>query len=186
MATQQFGAPMDEPNPDEQRKPNGQASPSDAPQDTLDPNDPRLVSEDLAANPDADAYAQPAPPPDRLYRVKLKLVPKDDGRGGKADFLPKLWGKPPGQAVLVAGIEASIIDPSGKYDGLKAYDFNVSTFIGRDSATKVTTIVSKLRKPDGKPWTSAGQRMSPRVWMAPDRGTTRPGSTSTSTSGQRR
>jgi hypothetical protein len=139
-------------------------APSDAPQDLLDPNDPRLVSEELNANPEADAYAQPAPPPDGDYRAKLKLVQKEL-RGQKVDYIPALWGKSPSQAVFVTGIEASIIDPSGKYDGLKAYDFNVSTFVGRDSATKVTTILSKLRRPDGKPWADKHTRMAPKAWM---------------------
>jgi len=137
---------------------------SEAPQDLLDPNDPRLVSEELNANPEADAYAQPAPPPDGKYRVKLKLAQKDVN-GQKVDFAPALWGKAPGQAVFVTGIEASIIDPTGKYDGLKAYDFNVSTFVGRDNATKVTTILGKLRKPDGSPWAPPHTRMPARGWI---------------------
>lgn len=137
----------------------------DAPQDLLDPNDPRLVSEELNANPDADAYAAPAPPPDAKYRVKLKLIRSKDSQGQEQDYLPKLWGKKQPQAVYVCGIQASIIDPSGKYDNLSAYDYNVSTFVGRDNATKVTTIVGKLRRPDGSPWVAKGQRMNPRAWM---------------------
>ena len=71
-------------------------TPSDAPQDLLDPNDPRLVSEELNANPDADAYAAPPPPPDGKYRVKLKLARKKDSTGQDVDFVPALWGKNPG------------------------------------------------------------------------------------------
>jgi len=153
---------MDEPN-EEQHKPNGSAAPSDEPQNLLDPNDPRLVSEDLNVNADADAYAQPAPPPDGDYRVKLKLAQKEVN-GQKQDYVPALWGKAPGQAVFVLGVEAQIIDPTGKYDGLKAYDYNVSTFVGRDSATKVTTVLGKLRQPNGSPWFTKGQRMSPKAW----------------------
>lgn len=143
------------------------AIPSDAPQDLLDPNDPRLTSEELNANPDADAYAAPAPPPDQKWRVKLKLMRSKDAQGQEVDYLPALWGKngPHPQAVYVCGIQASIIDPSGKYDNLSAYDYNVSTFVGRDNATKVTTIVGKLRRPDGTPWVAKGQRMNPRAWM---------------------
>lgn len=160
-ATPAFGAPMED---GEERNAAG-AVPSDAPQDLLDPNDPRLVSEDLNANPDADAYAQPAPPPDARYRVKLKLAQKE-ANGQKQDYVAALWGKKgTPQAIFVTGIEASIIDPSGKYDGLKAYDYNVSTFVGRDNATKVTTIVGKLRKPDGTPWAPAHTKMSAKAWM---------------------
>jgi hypothetical protein len=148
----------------EEHKTNG-ATPSGEVQELLDPNDPRLVSEDLNANPDADAYAQPAPPPDGKYRVKLKLMRSKDGQGQEVNYLPKLWGKAPGQAVFVAGVQASIIDPSGKYDNLSAYDYNVSTFIGRDNATKVTTILNKLRKPDGSPWVAPHTKMAPKAWM---------------------
>ena len=154
-----FGAPVDQ-----DLNQNAAPQVSDEPQNLLDPNDPRLVSEELHANPDADAYAQPAPPPDGKYRVKLKLVPKEVN-GQKVDYIPALWGKSPGQAVFVCQVEAQIIDASGKYDGLKAYDYNVSTFVGRDSATKVTTIVNKLRKPDGSSWITPHQRLSPKGWM---------------------
>jgi hypothetical protein len=139
-------------------------APSDEAQNLLDPNDPRLVSEELNANPDADAYASPPPPPDGKYRVKLKLARKKVG-SDEQDYVAALWGKPPGQAVFVTGIEASIIDPTGKYDGLKAYDFNVSTFVGRDNATKVTTILGKLRRPDGTPWVVPHTKLSPKGWM---------------------
>jgi hypothetical protein len=147
----------------EEHKSNG-ATPSDEVQNLLDPNDPRLVSEELNVNPDADAYAAPAPPPDGKYRVKLKLAQKEV-QGQKVDYAPALWGKAPGQAVFVTGIEASIIDPTGKYDGLKAYDFNVSTFVGRDNATKVTSVLSRLRKPDGTPWVVPHTKLSPKGWM---------------------
>jgi hypothetical protein len=142
------------------------ATPSDAEQNLLDPNDPRLVSEELNVNPEADAYAQPAPPPDGDYRVKLKLIRPKDSKGQEMDYLPKLWGKAPGQAVFVTGIEASIIDPRHpEYDGLKAFDFNMSTFVGRDSSTKVSTLLGKLRRPDGKPWTDKHTRGNAKVWM---------------------
>jgi len=160
MATT-FGAPLDE---QEQQHGNGEAA-ADAPQNLISLDDPRFTSEDLNANPDADAYAAPPPPPDGRWRVKLKLAQKDDGKGGKADYVPALWGSNPQQAVLVCGVEASIIDPTGKYDGLKAFDFNVSTFVNRNASTKVTTIVSKLRKPDGGPWVAAGARMNKQGWM---------------------
>lgn len=160
--------PGSAPPAEENHGPNGSAGGvqvPDAPQDLLDPNDPRLTSEELNANPDADAYAAPAPPPDQKWRVKLKLIRSKDGQGQEVDYLPKLWGAKNPQAVYVCGIQASIIDPSGKYDNLSAYDYNVSTFVGRDNATKVTTIVGKLRRPDGSPWVAKGQRMNPRAWM---------------------
>jgi hypothetical protein len=162
-ATPAFGAPMDE--PEDQHKANGSAANgTDAPQELIDINDPAFTSEDLSVNPDADAYAQPAPPPDGKYRVKLKLARKKVG-GEEKDYIGAKWGQKNPQMVLVTGVEASIIDPSGKYDGIKAFDFNVSTFVGRDNATKVNSILSKLRKPDGKLWYTSGAKMPPSAWM---------------------
>src|SRR5271154_2691239 len=47
-----------------------------APVDTIDENDPRLTSEDLNVNLEANAYALPAPPPaGGRYGAKLKLLP---------------------------------------------------------------------------------------------------------------
>ena len=139
-------------------------SPSDAPQEVIDPNDPRLTSEELNVNADADAYAQPAPPPDGKYRAKLKLIRPKDGKGQEVDYLPASWGKKVPQLVFVTGIQASIIDPSGKYDGLSAYDYNVSTFIGRDNATKLSTILSRLKQPNGQPWVTPHQKMNAKAW----------------------
>lgn len=157
-----FGAPLDEMEQDKNGAA-GASGPSDEAQELLDPNDPALVSEDLAGNPDADAYAAPAPPPDQKWRVKLKLMPKEVN-GQRHDYIPQIWGEAK-QKVFVTGIEATILDPTGKHDGLKAYDFNVSTFVGRDAATKVMTILARLRKPDGGPWVPKGTRMAPKGWM---------------------
>lgn len=157
-----FGAPVtDSPNEDTQLS--QQADPS--PQEVIDPNDPALISEELNVNLDADAYAQPAPPPDGKYRVKLKLAQKKDSQGQLVDFVPAIWGKKIPQKIYVIGVEAMILDPSGKYDGLKAYDYNVSTFLGRDNATKVSTIVSKLRQPNGERWTQPNQKLTQRGWI---------------------
>lgn len=140
-------------------------APSDAPQDILDPNDPSLVSEELNVNVDADAYAQPAPPPDGKWRVKLKHLRPKNAQGQEVDYLPARWGSKNPQNIFVTGVEASIIDPAGKFDGLKAFDFNVSTFVGREHATKVTTLLMRLRQPDGKPWVARGEHISAKLWM---------------------
>src|SRR5579864_677325 len=74
----------------DEAKPNGTTAapvPSSEPQDIVDPNDPRLISETLDANLEADAYAQPAPPPDGKYRAKLRLEGvKQDGTDEKKDY----------------------------------------------------------------------------------------------------
>jgi hypothetical protein len=135
----------------------------------IDENDPRLTSETLDVNQEGDAYAFPPPPPDAKYRVKLKLVPTKVKVGSttvEKDFKAAAWGE---QKVpcYVASIEAAIQDPSGKYDGIKLYDQNVSTFTGRDKSSKVTTILGKLRKPDGTPYFDPKTPLnkSPRGWM---------------------
>ena len=139
-------------------------APSAEPQEVLDPNDPRLTSEALDVNTAGDAYAQPAPPPDAKYRAKLKLAPPKDAKGQQADYVPACWGKDK-QLVFVTGVQASLIDTSGKYDGLTVYDFNVATYKGRDGSTKVSTILGVLKRPDGEPWFKAGDKLSPRDWI---------------------
>ena len=136
----------------------------EAPQEVIDPNDPRLTSEILEANLEADAYSFPPPPPDGKYRAKLKLVQQENSNKEKVDFISAIWGKNK-QAVLVAQIEASIIDANGKYDGIKVYDRNVSTFLSRDGATKISTILARLRQPSGEPWVKPGQRLTSRAFM---------------------
>lgn len=136
----------------------------DAPQEILDPNDPQLTSEILEANLEADAYAFPPPPPDGKYRAKLKLAQQEDPQKQKVDFLPAIWGKDL-QKVFVASVEASIIDPNGKFDGIKLYERNVATFLQRGGATKVHTLLARLKQPSGEPWATPATRLSPRGWM---------------------
>ncbi len=131
----------------------------------IDENDPRLVSEDLSVNVEGDAYAQPAPPPDARYRAKLRLSQVEDSKGVKHDYQPKLTKKPPIIPYLYTAIEATLLDATGKYDGLKVYDYWVGTFMGRDGSTKVSTILSRLKRPDGQPWAQAGARMPHKAWM---------------------
>lgn len=138
--------------------------PSTEPQEVIDPNDPRLVSEPIEMNLEGDAYAQPVPPPDGKYRAKLKLAGPKDAAGQVQDYKIALWGTPK-QPVYVTGIEASIIDPNGKFDGIKVFDFNVSTFRGRDQASKVATILALLRRPDGQPWVTKGESLNQKGWI---------------------
>lgn len=139
------------------------ASP-DAAVEMIDPNDPALVSEALDTNLDGDAYARPAPPPAGIYRAKLKLVQTENAAKQKVDWYAARWGKQQPQLVAVASVEASLIDPSGKYDGIHVYDRNVSTFAGRDKSHKIGTILGKLKRPDGSPWVRNGERMPPAEW----------------------
>lgn len=142
----------------------GVAVPSAEPQEIIDPNDPRLVSEPIEMNMEGDAYAAPAPPPDAKYHAKLKLAGPKNDKGEVVDYKVAMWGTPK-QPIYVTGIEASIIDPNGKYDGIKVFDFNVATFVGRDGSSKVSTVLAQLRKPDASPWVVKGSRMNQKDWI---------------------
>jgi hypothetical protein len=145
------------------------AVPGSEPQEMIDPNDPRLTSETLDVNTEADAYAQPAPPPDGKYRVKLKLVQQEDlATKEKKDYIVKLTSGKGGTArtpYYAASIEARIIDPTGKYDNIPVYDPWVGTFLNRDGSTKVSTILRKLVKADGSPWAAPGLKLNQKDWM---------------------
>lgn len=141
----------------------GVAGTLDSAQEVLDPNDPSLSSEELNVNTEGDAYAMPAPPPDGHYRAKLKILQQDDAQKAKVDFIPKKHDRQ--GLYLASAVEARIIDPSGKYDGIAVYDRWVATFLGRDGSTKVSTILARLRQPDGRPWVTPGAKLSHRGWM---------------------
>jgi hypothetical protein len=142
--------------------------PSDAPQDMIDENDPRLVSESIEMNTDADAYAQPAPPPDAKYRAKLKLEGVDDGKGGKKDYGVKSTNKEPKILYYETRISCSILDPGGRYDGITVYpEFggSVGTLVNREGASKISTILARIKRPDGEPWAKKGLRYTQKEWI---------------------
>jgi hypothetical protein len=160
MASAGFGTPQYE---DEKLDTGASSTPDEAPQELLDPNDPALTSETLDVNTEGDAYAVPVPPPDRLWRARLKVMKPKDDKNQEFDYLPKVHKS--GQKYFATGMEATIVDPSGRFDGLKAYDQWVGTFMGRDGATKAATILGKLRKPDGTPWATSGTKLSHKGWI---------------------
>lgn len=171
FGTPTFGAPSTSAS-STTTAPNGAANPGpatalppDTPQDLIDPNDPRLVSENIDVNVAGDAYAQPAPPPDAKYRAKLKLEGVKDDKGQVHPYLAKLTKRPPILPYYFTSISAHIIDPSGKYDDVPVFDSWVGTFQGRDGSSKVSTILARLKRPDGQPWVQPGVRMSQKEWM---------------------
>jgi hypothetical protein len=141
---------------------------SESPQDVIDENDPRLVSEVIDVNVEGDAYAQPAPPPDAKYHAKLKLEGvKQEGTSEKKDYTSKNFGKPPVPAYTTS-ISCQIIDSSGKYDGIvlyPAFGGGASTATRRDGTTQVATILARIRKPDGTPWAAPGLKLKQKEWM---------------------
>lgn len=141
---------------------NGTAASHDAPQEILDPNDPALVSEAIDVNTEGDAYASPAPPPDGKYRAKLKLEGVKDEQGNVHPYLAKTHANGP---YFATAISAQIMDSSGKYDGVNVFDSWVGTFLNKDRSTKVSTILSKLKQPNGQPWIPRGVKLNQRDWM---------------------
>ena len=141
---------------------------SSAPQDIIDENDPRLVSETMEVNVDADAYAQPAPPPDAKYRAKLKLEGvKQDGTTERKDYTSRNFGKPP-QPAYTTSISCKILDSTGRYDGLilyPAFGGGANTSARKDGSSQVATILARLKKPDGTPWVTSATRMNQKEWM---------------------
>ena len=116
-----------------------------APAEEIDLNDPRLVSEALTINPDADAYAIQPPLPDGLWRAKLKQI---DVKGPKGELVRFKASKDRnGNVYLFTACESSIIDHSGKWDGIKVTDNFVSTMLRRDGSCHISTILQKLGKP---------------------------------------
>jgi len=159
-----FGAPVTGfTDPQQDAAPAANGAGLDATQEILDPNDPQLTSEAIDVNTEGDAYAFPPPPPDGKYRVKIKLLAQDDGKGGKLDYIAKKHDKQ--GLYLATGVEAHIIDPTGKYDNIAVYDRWVGTFMGRDGSTKVSTILARLKQPDGTPWVKPGARLNHKQWM---------------------
>src|SRR5512146_437195 len=113
-----------------------------APAEGIDLNDPRFASEDIGVEPEKDAYAAPPPPPDADYRAKLKLLDVEY-KGQKVQYAP--WASSDGSKVaFFSKLEATIQDPSGKYDNLKVFDSWFSTMLNRDGSTKVSTLLSRL------------------------------------------
>jgi hypothetical protein len=125
--------------------------------EVINENDPRLVSEAIEMNESGDAYMQPAPVPDGIYRVKLKIMQIEDN-GTKKDYKLALTKGKQGALRLPyysTQLEATIISV-GPYENLRVFDSWVSTSRGRDNSSKIATILQKLRKADGSPYILPG------------------------------
>ena len=111
----------------------------------VDINDPRLTSEAIDINQDADAYAIPNPAPDGKWRAKLKQLDIKDGNGQPQRYIAKSFPKMSnGKPFLVTNVEASLIDLGGKYDGVKLTEYWVKTLVDeRNGTSQAATITLK-------------------------------------------
>ena len=136
----------------------GEVTYADAPQETapatngatttelIDPNDPRLTSEILTVNPEADAYAVLPPLPDGKWAAKAKQVDIKDDKGQQQRYAVFSRAKMANGAPFFAtNIEYSILDNSGEFDGVKLTDYWVKTLVDtRKGTSQVATMIAKL------------------------------------------
>jgi hypothetical protein len=135
--------------------------PDPAPSTTqaIDPNDPRLTSEVLTINPDADAYAVLPPLPDGKWRSKAKQVDIKDDHGQLTRYAvfarPKMDNNRP---FFATNVEFSVIDHSGEFDGVKLTEYWVKTLVdARKGTSQAATLTAKL---GGKPLATATQKQT--------------------------
>lgn len=112
----------------------------------IDPNDPRLTSEVITDNPEADAYAVPPPLPDGKWRAKAKQVDIKDDKGTAQRYAVFSRAKMANGAPFFAtNVEFSVIDHSGKFDGVKLTEYWVKTLIDeRKGTSQAATLTRKL------------------------------------------
>jgi len=156
---------------------NGQAAPAldsqtqHVPEPLPDINDPALTSESLTAK-EGDAFAAPPPPPDGIYRVKLKLrgVKQDDvganvdisqylAGGEVAPWVPAVAKDRNGNATGTFAktiMDVQIIDP--RFPELADVYLQVpykwtDTRSSQKGLSKIMTILTLAgKRPDGQPW----------------------------------
>lgn len=144
MSSTAFGTPVqDQPVVEQQAATNGTGE--NAQVQELDPNDPRLTSEILDDNAEADAYATLPPLPDGKYRAKLKQVDVRGADGKPVKDKPNVVRKGPaaGTPYLQTAVEAEVLGVGGQeqYDGYKVTDYWVPTQPNRNGTSPAATII---------------------------------------------
>src|ERR1700733_6607629 len=124
----------------------------------VDPNDPRLTSEVLTINPEADAYAVLPPLPDGKWRMKAKQVDIKDDKGQLRRYAVFSRAKMANNTPFMAtNIEYSVIDHSGEFDGVKLTDYWVKALVdARKGTSQAATMIGKL---GGKDPASGSQKV---------------------------
>lgn len=160
-ANEEFTAPIyrDDPPADDPT-----ADGSDSP--VFDLNDPELLLQEVSGDSSLDPYATPPPVPDGTYRAKLKQIDVKDAQGqparlamrqemkypgGGAPGIPEVLpsGKP--KMYLQTAIEATILQPGGRFDNIKVYDRFFDSRTDRNGANKMLHLLSVLKIATPKP-----------------------------------
>src|SRR5271157_328519 len=112
----------------------------------IDPNDPRLTSEVLTINPDADAYALLPVLPDGKWRAKAKQVDIKDDKDQQQRYAVFSRAKMANGAPFFAtNVEFDVIDHSGKCDGVALTEYWVKTLVDeRKGTSQAATLTKKL------------------------------------------
>ena len=91
----------------------------------LNLDDPNLLMAEIESNQDANPYAVPPPLPDGRWLVKIKQRDVKDQQGQPARY--KVDQTRDGRVYAFTALDATVIDPSGKWDGINLSDYFVST-----------------------------------------------------------
>jgi hypothetical protein len=112
----------------------------------IDPNDPRLTSEVITDNAEADAYAVLPPLPDGKWRAKAKQVDiNDDHKQAQRYAVFSRAKMDNGRPFYATNVEFGVIDHSGRFDGVKLTEYWVKTLIdARKGTSQAATLIRKL------------------------------------------
>jgi hypothetical protein len=115
--------------------------------DSVDLNDPALLSEPMDLNADIDAYATPPPIPDGRWRVKIKSIDVKGPDGQPAKYGVKPNGNPKfndGKPYAFCALQANVVQPGGRYDNATLTDYFVSTARNRNGGIPMVRILTVL------------------------------------------
>ena len=113
----------------------------------IDINDPLLQQEMVEADPEADFFELPPPPPDdREYQFKVMLgekgiTAKKQKRKGDPD------GRPSGPVFLNVNLELRIVDPGQPWDNMPTQDYATSIVMQSSGTSKLHSILRALGAP---------------------------------------
>lgn len=131
-----------------QTQTNSQSDPGKAAAEAvaIDLDDPELLAFEFETNSGVDAYEMPPPVDDGKYRVKLKQIDVKDAKSNVVRWaVKKKEGTNDGKPYAYTAIEAQILQPGGKFDGLKVRDNFISTMKNkRNGGVPVVTILDAL------------------------------------------